>query len=38
MKGHSAGNSYKATFNATANRGAYKNKTILQPRGGKSWK
>lgn len=25
-------------FQSTANRGSYKNKTILQPRGGKSWK
>lgn len=29
---------YAARFQATANRGAYRNKTILQPRGGKSWK
>lgn len=37
MKGKPATN-YATKFQATANRGSYKNKTILQPRGGKSWK
>lgn len=37
MKGHPATN-YAPRFQATANRGSYKNKTVLQPRGGKSWK
>lgn len=35
MKGHPATN-YAARFQATANRGSYKNRAIMQPRGGKS--
>lgn len=37
MQGKPATNANKV-FQSTANRGSYKNKTILQPRGGKSWK
>lgn len=37
MQGKPATN-YAARFQATANRGSYKNKTTLQPRGGKSMK
>lgn len=29
---------YTGTFSNTASKGSYKNRTILQPRGGKSWK
>lgn len=35
MRGMPATN-YAAKFQATANRGSYKNRSIIQPRGGKS--
>lgn len=35
MKGHPATN-YANVFRTTANRGSYKNRTVLQPRGGVS--
>lgn len=35
MRGKKATN-YGRVFNATANRGSYKNRPILQPRGGTS--
>lgn len=35
MQGHKAKN-FGRVFNATANRGSYKNRPILQPRGGVS--
>ena len=37
MQGHRATN-YAAKFQATANKGSYRNSTKIQPRGGKSMK